>query len=789
VGVVYGERVMVGRRAELARIQQVCRTGGALVVRGEAGIGKTTLISAATDDFAVAWISGVEAEMSLAYTGLHALVAQLSGPIPDSVRIAVGTRSGTTTDLATCTAVLGLLEGLTIVVDDAHYLDPASMNVLLFAARRLSSGSMIFAVRDTCLDGLPELHLTGLSDEDARKLPGGASASDALLSACAGNPLALKEADADHLLLLNGTVPLTDRLQAAFSSRVVRLPERTQEALLDVAAGAAGFVAALLPAEQAGLVVVDGGVRFSHPLVRSAVYWGTTPDRRRAAHARIAGTSGGYWHRALAADGPDESLAELLEDEAEDLTGRGGIAAVAAILHRAAALSQDAEARTRRLAGAAYSAWKSGQPERARDLLGQTRHQPADAPTERLLARLSGMVDLYSGDQITAFHQLVRAAHLMPPDHAAETLFTAADAAMHAGLRMDWLTERIQALDCDPGFGHLARLLAQAVDDQLDVTPWQVFDSVPALVAESPAHRWVLPMAVGWLGCDPAQARQFCMQACAAMRGQGMLAIYAAVLPWLAELDIRLGHLTEGQARAAEGLQAAKDFGQHARIADFHGLLALVAAIRGDDEACDDHAQHAITAAAEINNRYAAATATWALGILALGNREHARAADILSTLATPGALTSHRWVVRAAAYDVREAIGEQPGYRGPLPFYRARAALAEGERLRRDRRVTEARTHLRMALDWFEQLGARRWAERAGTELAAAGGAPNTLGALTAQQTQIARLAGRGLSNKEIAVRLFLSPRTVGYHLHNIFATLGISARHQLRELSPAEL
>jgi DNA-binding CsgD family transcriptional regulator len=820
--------VFVGRKAELARVRQVCRTGGALVVRGEAGIGKTALITAATEGLPVVRISGVEAELSPAYAGLHALVAQLPGPVPPAVAIAVGLRDGTTTDLATGTAVLRMVDGRTVVVDDAHHLDPASLTVLLFAARRLVSGAMIFAVRDAGPSGLPELHLTGLPDEDARKLRG-PSASDALLAACAGNPLALLEADAEHLLPVNGTVPLADRLQAAFSARVAELPVATQEALLDVAAGASRFVPALVPAERAGLVVVDGGVRFRHPLVRSAVYWGSPPDRRRAAHARLDGP----WHRALAADGPDESLAKRLEHEAERLTDRGGVAAVAAILRRAAALSEDAEARTRRLAGAAYAAWKSGRPGVARDLLGETRGRPADEPTRRLLARLSGMVELYSGDQVTAFHRLVRAARRMPPDEAASTLFAAGDAAIHAGLPMDWLTDGVDALDCDPGFARLARLFVRAAGGRPAVPPGQVFDTLPRTVAASPAHRWVLPMALAWLGGDPAEAREFCLQACEAMREQGMLTIYAAVLPWLAELEFRLGHLAEAQARAEEGLQLATDFGQHARIPDFEAILALVAAVRGDDDACRSRARSAVAGAAATGNRYAAATATWALGILALGRRDHAQAADLLATLSVPGALTAHDLVARAAAYDIREAAdgcgvpvssagvagrggalvlsagvaggcgvpvssagaaggggaavppaGAADGPGPLLPFHHARAVLAEGERLRRERRVADARARLRTALEWFERLGARRWAERAGVELAAAGGTPAAAGALTAQQAQIARLAGQGLSNKEIAARLFLSPRTVGYHLHNVFARLGVSARHQLRDL-----
>ncbi|MEQ0564825.1 LuxR C-terminal-related transcriptional regulator [Amycolatopsis sp. NEAU-NG30] len=805
--------MFVGRKAELARVRQVCRTGGALVVRGEAGIGKTALITAATEGLPVVRISGVEAELSPAYAGLHALVAQLPGPVPAAVAIAVGLRDGTTTDLATGTAVLRMVDGRTVVVDDAHHLDPASLTVLLFAARRLVSGAMIFAVRDAGPSGLPELHLTGLPDEDARKLRG-PSASDALLAACAGNPLALLEADVEHLLPVNGTVPLADRLQAAFSARVAGLPVATQEALLDVAAGESRFVPALVPAERAGLVVVDGGVRFRHPLVRSAVYWGSPLDRRRAAHARLDGP----WHRALAADGPDESLAKRLEHEAERLTDRGGVAAVAAILRRAAALSEDAQARTRRLAGAAYAAWKSGRPGVARDLLGETKGRPADEPTRRLLARLSGMVELYSGDQVTAFHRLVRAARRMPPDEAASTLFAAGDAAIHAGLPMDWLTDGVDALDCDPGFARLARLFVRAAGGRLDVPPGQVFDTLPRTAAASPAHRWVLPMALTWLGGDPAEAREFCMQACEAMREQGMLTIYAAVLPWLAELEFRLGHLAEAQARAEEGLQLAGDFGQHARIPDFEAILALVAAVRGDDDACRGHARSAVAAAAATGNRYAAATATWALGILALGRRDHARAADLLATLSVPGALTAHDLVARAAAYDIREAAGgvsvlsdgvvggggalvssavvaggsgapvpSAGAADGPgplLPFHHARAVLAEGERLRRERHVADARARLRTALEWFERLGARRWAERAGVELAAAGGTPAAAGALTAQQAQIARLAGEGLSNKEIAARLFLSPRTVGYHLHNVFARLGVSARHQLRDL-----
>jgi DNA-binding CsgD family transcriptional regulator len=217
----------------------------------------------------------------------------------------------------------------------------------------------------------------------------------------------------------------------------------------------------------------------------------------------------------------------------------------------------------------------------------------------------------------------------------------------------------------------------------------------------------------------------------------------------------------------------AQDLGLSARIPDFHALLALVAAVRGDDELCRSHAAQAISGAGAVHNRFAAAQATWALGLLATGNQQNSHASDLLSTLDVHGSVTSHDYVARRAA-------------EGSLPFEQGRSALRRGEQLRRERRIAEARTQLRIALGWFEKLGAKRWIERARAELAAAGGpAAADHGVLTAQESRIADLAARGLSNREIGAQLFLSPRTVGYHLYKIFPKLGVSARGQLRDIT----
>jgi DNA-binding CsgD family transcriptional regulator len=318
------------------------------------------------------------------------------------------------------------------------------------------------------------------------------------------------------------------------------------------------------------------------------------------------------------------------------------------------------------------------------------------------------------------------------------------------------------------------------------------------------------------------QAREFGRTACEDLKARGTLAIYPIVLAWLAEVELRIGLWDEGRAHAEEGLHAARDIGHHARIADFEALLALVAASRGDEQACVRNANLALTCPKR--NNLAAAQATWAIGLMYLSRGDHDLAAEQLTGL-------RHEHVRRAATADTVEALvrrgdleeagrltvafgqwvtedtapwlralqhrcegllsGDEKEFRlaldNSLPLDRARTALLYGQWLRRERRIKEARTILRLGHDLFETLGARPWAERAGVEIRACGGSAAQDGVLTPQEHEIAQLATTGLSNREIGVRLFLSHRTVGYHLHKIFRKLGVASRSQLRSLLSA--
>ncbi|MEU5853553.1 helix-turn-helix transcriptional regulator [Saccharopolyspora shandongensis] len=857
---------MIGRDEELRVVGGVA-TGGALVIRGEAGIGKSTLLAEVVSGVPgrVLRASGVESEVEIAFSGLHQLLLPVLGeigglpePQADALRRALGAASGETTDRLVCAAVLGLLNRLSertpvlVVVDDAHDVDRASMTALLFAARRLADRpiGMLFAVRDPApraVDsaGLAELRLSGLDGENAARLldelgtPVDGPTRDRLVAATAGNPLALttlgRSADRDRLALdaLSGTVPVDSALRAAFTAQLQALPTETQAALLVAAADDTGRLdlvesleGPLDPAEQAGLVEVSGGrLRFAHPLARAATYSSATSGQVGRAHRRIAAALAATdpprarWHRCLATAGPDETLAAELETDAHDAEARGGLAATASVLLHAARLSPAEADQERRTAAAAHVAWKSGHVGLARTLLSRIS---GNTPTQ---VRTRGLVELYSSDQVMALHFLrrhARAAHL--PDQAGELFFLAADAALHADRLGDARRLARQVADL-PGFRDYGRWLADVLELRVvDAEPWEVFDAAPESVRRSGAHRWLLPMLLNRFGRDPWAAREFGLAAHEQLRTTGMLAISAIALPWLVELECRLGLWADAAEHAEEGLHLARDTGQRPREADFLSQLALLAAWRGDVSGCRRHAQLALERATPVHNNLAAAQATWALAVSELASGDVEQASDRLAVLSAPGLPKAHEHIARLAAADAVEAhvragrverIAETsidpsnpPWLQAVLhrcralaedseehhrlstsdvddfPFERARGSLLHGQWLRRERRPAEARAELRVGIDLFESLGARQWAERARSELRACGGsAPRgDVAALTAQEREVAALAARGLSNREIAARLFISHRTVGYHLHKVFPKLGIASRGQLR-------
>ncbi|WP_020668752.1 LuxR family transcriptional regulator [Amycolatopsis nigrescens] len=492
----------------------------------------------------------------------------------------------------------------------------------------------------------------------------------------------------------------------------------------------------------------------------------------------------------------------------------------------------------RDLATAAHVAWKAGQGELARELIAQAVLAGDERAARPALTRLRGLVELYSGDQGAAWENLRLAAGALggtEPRQAAGLLFMAADAAHHRDRPDDAAAclRQVRELDCGPEYHRFAGWMAASMADELDdpaAEPWHILDSGPPELTEQSAHRWVLPLAISRFGPYPRTAAAFGVTACERLHANGMLAMHAVALGWLAELELRLGRWRDARAHAGESLRFATDTGQHATATDARAVLAQLAARTGDQAGCREHADQALRVAAVSHNKLAAARANWALGVSHLARGEYAAAVE---RLARPG----HRQVAGHAVADLVEALvrGGDPGtarevtedfrrtitpakprlatallhrcqallpdepaerhFRLSLstsdadlrPFEQARTALLYGQWLRRERRVNDAKAQLLDALEVFDGLGATDWAAAALVELRATGARSSSSAAanLTAQEHRVAALAAAGLSNREIGARLFLSPRTVGYHLYKIFPKLGIATRAQLRDLA----
>lgn len=757
---------MYGREGEQARIrglvaEAVAGYGRVLLMRGEAGIGKTALLDDAVTraveehpGLTVLRCTGVEPEDAMAFGGLLGLFAPVLdrvAALPDAQRAALegalglAPAAGEVSESAVRAAVLSLLRELAsaerpvlLVVDDLQWLDPATRMTVLFAARRtVPHLAVLLAMReapdtDTAVRDLPALDLAGLDPPAAQALltARGLRGADttALLAIAEGNPLALAE-----LPVPGGTstdpLPLDARLREAFTDRARALPPDARTLLLIAAAEAEGRTDAVLAAaarlgvpdtalaatERAGLLHVGGAaLRFRHPLVRSAVYAAAPFQDRARAHLALAGTLTGHdalWHRALAGTRPDEELAAALERVADTIAGRGGLAAVASVLGRAADLSADAEARTRRLVAAAHAAWKSGHPETARRLTARASPTAPTADSHRAVAhaalgltRLQALIAHSGADQPGALRRLAHAAEAHArhaPAAAAALLFMACDAADHAGLDGDLRQAalRIADLAVEPRYQEYGRLLAAAYDahasdacypfDRHD--PWLILREAPDDLGTTRVHRWLWPLAITRDGPDLLLARDFAETACERIHAEGVAALLPRPLLWLADLECRTGRLAAAVAHAEEALRLTRDLGHPVSRADALSLLARLAALHGDDTRCRAYADEASATALPLNNRVAAAEAAWAVALLALSRGEHTEARERLLPVHTPGSAWAHRRIARLSAADLTQAlvgtgdlaaagsVAKQAAVRsdgGRLPWARGQAAL-----------------------------------------------------------------------------------------------------------------
>ena len=881
-----------------------------MVVRGEAGIGKTALLdytAQAATDLRLVRVAGVESEMELAFAALHQLCSPMLDCLPllpepqrDALAIALGLRSGPAPDhFLVGLAVLSLLSEaaedrpLVCMIDDGHWLDRASERALAFAARRLLAEPvlLVIAAREPGADlgGLPDFTVKGLPDAAARELlasvvrwPLDERVRERVLGEARGNPLALRELPRDGSLVeltggfgLPGPLPLVDRIEERFRRQIAELPAGTRMLLRVAAACPVGDptrvwragrrlgvpAEAAVPAVEAGLIEFATWVRFRHPLIRSAAYHSASLSEWQEAHRALAEATDPVadpdrhaWHRAQAAPGPDEDVAAELARSAGRAQGRGGLAAAAAYLQGAATLTPDPSRRARRLLDAARAKRDAGALDAALDLLAAADAGPPDELRTAEAQHLRGQITLEQRRGHEAARLLIGAARRLEPldvGLARETYLQALGAAIWAGeseqpgiLREVAAAARAAPTGPEPlrasdvlldAFairlmeGHTAaaptlalalkRILALDADTDIDVGRWlwlagmraggivagelwdddarhtlavrqvEVARSAGALVQSQYALNflaWIhidageLAMAARLLDEDRLIAEAtgtspvgFCAILLAAWRGEERVAVE------LAEATTRLA--------AAGRMSRLLTVADHASAVLYNGLgrhdAARDAALRAFERGDLGYEPFVITELAEAASR----TRDQALITMLL---------DLLSerslTAPTEWALGT-RACVRALASDgdtAESCYGESIDRlsRTRMRAHLARVHLLHGEWLRREKRRTEARQHLRRAYEMLAAMGVEGFAERARRELQATGETvrKRTVATkvieLTAQEAQIARLVREGLSNPEISTRLFISPRTVEWHMRKVFTKLEISSRRQLR-------
>ena len=890
-------------RGVLDRLIEAVRDGESrsLVVYGEAGVGKTALLeylATHAPGCRVVRAAGAQSEMELAFAGLHQVCAPMLDrvehlPVPqrDALRTAFGMSAGPVPDrFLVGLAVLSLLsqvaeeQPLVCVLDDGQWLDHASAQILAFVARRLGAESvgLVFGCPGGDLTGLPELAVEGLREADARALlaaaltaPIDARVRDQIVTETRGNPLALLELPRgltpEQLaggFGLPGALALAGNIEQNFQRRVGALPDQTRRMLLLAAAdpsGDPGLVwraAARLgigaeaagPAAEGGLAEFGARLRFRHPLVRSAAYQSASAQERQEAHRALAEVTDPQldpdrraWHRAQAAPGPDEDVAAELERSASRAQARGGLAAAAAFLVRAAALTPDQSRRAERELGAAQAMLHAGAFEPAQDLLVAAQAGPLDqvgrARVELLLGRIAWAVD--HGSEAPPL--LLSAAKRLEPLDLTLARQTYLDAFI-AAVTADRLTTgggdalqvanavRAAPLPPEP-LGPVDQLLdglAVLVTDGYAAATTRLHQSLSAFVADElpreVALRWIILAShtalVLW---DHKLWQAICARQVDLIRDAGAL----SVLPY-GHIARIFAHISAGElARATSLVEELGTVAEATRgSSPPQGAIAL-AASQGREAETLRLVKSNMPELLERGEGMGVSMAQWSLAVLynGLGRYEEAVASagqaladaqplglagwariELIEAAVRSGNLRlaadalegfSERdrgtdWALGVDARSralLRRGVAAEEAYREAIErldrcgatALLARTRLVFGEWLRRERRPSEAREQLRTAHSMLETMGVAAFAERASRELRAAGGAVRKRTAaasreeLTAQEAQIARLARDGLSNPEIGTRLFISARTVQYHLRKVFIKLDITSRSQL--------
>jgi DNA-binding CsgD family transcriptional regulator len=905
--------LLYGRDQELARVRDlidhVSDRGGALVIRGEAGIGKSALLSQAATrakerGLSVLTATGVQSEARFAFAGLHQLLrpflgelGRLPGPQRRALEMAFGIVDGEAPDVfLIALAALGVIADaavktpLLLVVEDAQWLDRPSCEVLGFIGRRLDMEPVVllFGVREGVSSpadevGLPELRLAPL-DEAAASALLSSRAGDLppdsrarVLREAAGNPLALIELPKalaerdDGRTAPQNPLPLTARLEEAFAARLSDFPAGTRTLLLLASLDDRGDTGDLLqaaelmlayplgteafePAVAGGLGEIESGrFRFRHPLMCSAVQQAATPDERRRGHAALAKVLAGQpdrsvWHRAAAADRPAETVAADLEEVARRAELRGGGDVAIAALELAASLSDQPQRQGQRLVQAAWLAFELGRWDVSVRLARQAQQLPLDGYERTKAAYLLEVLgSSWSGS--ASIRNFLRVAEDLA---AAGDRARALQALNMVALRVHWanpdeetrqrivdIAGRVTASRDDPVF---LEVLAYA--DPVHQGR-EVIDRLTSLAPASITGPNKLIAAGGAASAVWADdlALPFLREASEGFRAAGRLQQLTAALTFEAWAYVRRGDIRAAAPAAGEAARMALELKQPRFLAAAKAVLAITAGERGDAAAAGELTAEAEASLLPMGANPLLALVELARGRVALAGERFTEAYDDIARIFDPGDIVHHPFVRGWALADIVDAaiygeqdLGEVRGFidewapiavqtqaghlrvqvayaRAVLadeataaerfaaalaemsgwPSYRARTQLAYGTWLRRRRHNTESRAPLREAADTFTALGSTRLADRAHRELRASGETvrqrqPEVWDQLTPQELQIAQLAAEGLTNREIGERLYISHRTVGSHLYQLFPKLGVTSRTELRAvLEPA--
>ncbi|MGI5128279.1 AAA family ATPase [Pseudonocardia sp. CA-107938] len=909
---------LVGRDEHRARLHSVLAAARAarpqtVALRGDPGIGKTSLLEyaeAVADGFRVVRVQGNEAEQDIPFAALSMLVGPLLSEAPglpaaqaaaldaalDLGPAVHGDRLGVAAATLSVLAAAAESRPLLVTVDDVHLVDAPTLETLAFTLRRLRTepAAVVMTARleadvapdvERWLDQVPTVLVDGLDLASARQL----TAHRGVLpvetwQAVGGNPLALLEMSGPHdAAFLDEPIVLSARLMRAYGRRLTALPADTRAAmLLLAAAGRAGDVldqalaagdltrAALEPAEDAGLVVIDrGDARFVHPLIRSTLYHSTSPATRRAAHRALADAYADRvapgaaerraFHLAAATPAPDEEVAAQLAAAAAGAAARHNHVTAAALFERAARLSPPGAARAQRTVEAAVAGQAAGLLDSVGPLLDMAIAETDDEHLRIIAQHLQCRVQMWSGQPVQARDQLLDLADRTEehvPDWSAAMRAQAAIVSIALGEQRlaAAMVEQAATVTADrPDEQRMGVLVAQAVTRAIngDTTGARaVLDRcAPHLPDCDPLSidQLLVQGALAYAALDDlAPARHWLQTAERAARTAQAVGLLPFQLSWLSLVCWLQGDWQSALAHGHAAVQSAEETGWTTELPNCLVALATAEVTLGQDDAARGHLADAAELGAKGGSRLFAAHRSRLLGLLELGAgrpaeaAEHLQAAGEFAVAQRMGDSVLFNWagdlveaLVRAGRADqvgvARRALAQEVARSGrpteaaiaarcdglladsldagrsafeaalgwhehtERPFEQARTRFCYGELLRRHQLRAESRVQLGAALEAFTRLGATAWARRAETELRAtgltarrrpAGSTQADLGSLTPRELRVAMAVGRGATNAEAAAELFLSRKTVEYHLSNIYRKLEIRTRAELARL-----